>query len=128
MNKDTPLVLVAEDDKLNYLFLQVILNSAGYNNIRAVNGLLAVDYCRKNPDIAIVLMDIQMPVMNGIEATKQIREFRPELPIIATTAYAQTGDEHRFIDAGCSDYLPKPIKKEKLLCLIDQYVGNVESS
>lgn len=60
--------------------------------------------------------------MNGIEATKLIRDFRPELPIIATTAYAQTGNEHRFLEAGCNDYISKPIKKEKLLSLIRKYV------
>lgn len=118
----TPLILIAEDDDLNYLFLEAVLDSLGYNYIHAVNGKEAVDFCRQNPEISIVLMDIKMPVLNGDEATKQIRVFRPELPIIATTAYAQTGDEHRFLEAGCNDYLPKPIKKEKLLAIIRKYV------
>ncbi len=122
-NNDQPLVLIVEDDKLSYLFLKTILDRSGYNNIRAINGLEAVNYCTQNPDISIVLMDIQMPVMNGIEATRQIREYKPGLPIIATTAHAQTGDKHRFIEAGCSDYLSKPIKKEKLLALISSTLG-----
>lgn len=118
----TPLILIAEDDENNYLFLEAVLDSLGYNYIHAVNGKEAVDFCRQNPEISIVLMDIKMPVLDGDEATKQIRVFRPELPIIATTAYAQTGDEHRFLEAGCNDYLPKPIKKEKLLAIIRKYV------
>lgn len=119
----TPLILIAEDDHLNYLFLETVLNSLGYNYIHAVNGKEAVDFCRQNPEISIVLMDIKMPVLNGDEATKQIRVFRPELPIIATTAYTQTGDEHRFLEAGCNDYLPKPIEKEKLRSVIKKHVG-----
>ena len=62
-----------------------------------------------------------MPVMNGLEATKLIRGFRPDLPIIATTAYAQTGDEERFLSEGCNDYLAKPIRKEKLMEIIKKY-------
>lgn len=116
------LILIAEDDKSNYKYLAVILRLTGYQHIHAANGAEAVDFCRQNPDISIVLMDIKMPVMNGEEATKQIRVFRPELPIIATTAYAQTGDENRFHEAGFNDYLPKPIKKEKLLSIITKYI------
>ena len=95
----------------------------GYKYIHAVNGKEAVDFCRQNEDISLVLMDIKMPVMTGDEATRQIREFRTELPIIATTAYAQTGDAHYFLEAGCNDYLPKPIKKEKLEAIISQYIN-----
>lgn len=73
-----------------------------------------MDCCRQNPDISFGLMDIKMPVINGIEATKLICEFRPELPIIITTAYTQTGDEHRLTEAGCNDYISKPIIMEKL--------------
>ena len=66
-------------------------------------------------------MDIKMPVMNGIEATKLIRKFRPSLPIIALTAYAQTGDEHKILDAGCDEYYQKPINREVLNKLIAKY-------
>lgn len=123
MNKDKLLVLVVEDDNLNYLFIQTVLNASGFKNIRAFNGLEAVKLCKKYSDISIVLMDIQMPVMNGIEATQKIRIFRPGLPIIATTAYAQTGDEFRFLEAGCTAYLSKPLKNEKLIALINKYVS-----
>ncbi len=66
----------------------------------------------------------KMPVMNGLEATRLIREFRPELPIIATTAHAQTGDKHRFLNAGCDDYLAKPIKIGELLALFQKYLNS----
>lgn len=121
-HKENPLILIAEDDNLNYEYLAVVLDSSGHNHIHAVNGKEAVDFCRQNPEISIVLMDIKMPVMHGDEATKQIRTFRPDLPIIATTAYAQTGDEQRFLKAGCNDYIAKPIIKEKLLALIRKYI------
>jgi CheY-like chemotaxis protein len=68
-------------------------------------------------------MDIRMPEMDGLEATKLIRQFRKELPIVALTAYSQTGDEHRILSAGCTDYLTKPISREKVLSIISKYVN-----
>ncbi len=113
-----PIILIAEDEESNYDYLAITLKIIGYSHIRVGNGAEAVEVCRQNPEISLVLMDIKMPVMNGDEATKQIRTFRPELPIIATTAFAQTGDEQRFKEAGCSDYISKPIKKSELLRLL----------
>lgn len=120
-NDNQSLLLIAEDDDLNYEYLSALLKTEGYKYIYAKNGQVAVDLCRQHPDITLVLMDIKMPVMNGIEATLRIREFRPHLPIIATTAYAQTGDASRFQAAGCNDYVTKPIEKEKLLSIIRKY-------
>mgnify|MGYP005841139441 CR=1 FL=1 len=116
-----PLVLLAEDEESNYLYLEVILKKAGYEYLLAKNGEEAVAYCKQHPEITLVLMDIKMPVMNGEEATRHIREFRPDLPIIATTAYAQTGDKQRFLAAGFDEYLPKPIKSASLLATIKNY-------
>lgn len=67
-------------------------------------------------------MDIKMPVINGVEATKLIHEFWPELPIIATTSYAQIGDEQRFLDAGCKGYIAKPINKKELFKLFQKRI------
>jgi len=117
-----PLILVAEDEELNFMYVEVILKMADFDYIHVVNGAEAVDACRQNPDISLVLMDIKMPVMNGIEATKLIHEFRPDLPIIATTAYAQTGDENRFMAAGCNGYLAKPIKRADLLSIMKKFI------
>lgn len=116
-----PLVLIVEDDDLNLLYMKSVLGIIGCDSIQAINGAEAVEICKHNPDISIVLMDIRMPVMNGIEATKLIREFKPELPIIATTAYALTGDEHRLLETGITDYLAKPINKEKLIEVLIKY-------
>jgi signal transduction histidine kinase/ActR/RegA family two-component response regulator len=116
------LVLIAEDDELNFIYMKALLNRIDCINIHAYNGAEAVALCKQHPEISLVLMDIKMPVMNGIETTKQIREFRPELPIIATTAYAQTGDGQLCLQAGCNDYLPKPIQKEDLIKLLNKYL------
>lgn len=118
---EKPLVLIAEDDESNYMYLKVLLNMIGCDFLYAANGLEAVELCQQNPQISLVLMDIKMPVMNGLEATSRIHEFRPELPIVATTAFAQTGDEHRFLAAGCNGYMAKPISKENLLNMIGKF-------
>ncbi len=118
-----PLVLIAEDEESNYLYTKLVLTKAGCDYLHAMNGEEAVAMCKQHPEIALALMDIKMPVMNGLEATKLIREFQPELPIIATTAHAQTGEKQGFLNAGCDSYLAKPIKKEELMGLIQQYFG-----
>lgn len=120
-NQNKPVILVAEDDELNYMYMETLFNRNGFEYFHVENGLEAVELCKENPNINIVFMDIKMPVMNGLEATKIIRNLRPDLPIIATTAYAQTGDEERFLSEGCSDYLSKPIRKEKLMEIIRKY-------
>ncbi len=118
-------VLIAEDEELNYLYLEVIMKMIGCNYLHALNGAEAVEICKHNRSISLVLMDIKMPVMNGLEATQLIHEFLPELPIIATTAYAQTGDENRFLAAGCNGYLSKPIKKANLVALLNKFLFNL---
>lgn len=116
------LILIAEDEQMNYLYLAEVMKLSGFKIIRAETGEEAVELCKQNDDINLVLMDIKMPVLNGIEATKQIHVFKPELPIIAITAYAQTGDKHRCIEAGCIGYLAKPIRKEDILNLLQEII------
>ncbi len=120
--KNKPLILIAEDEESNFLYLKVLMKQIGCEYIRANNGAEAVEQCRLLNNISLVLMDIKMPVMNGLEATQFIHKFRPDLPIIATTAYAQTGDENRFLSAGCNGYLAKPLKKNDLMALIQKYI------
>jgi CheY-like chemotaxis protein/anti-sigma regulatory factor (Ser/Thr protein kinase) len=115
-----PIILIAEDDDHNYLYIETLL-SKDYKTLRACNGQEAVDLCKKHPDINLVLMDIKMPVMNGIEATLIIKHFRNDLPIIAVTAYAQSGDEFKIKEAGCDHYLSKPINKTELFSLIQKH-------
>lgn len=116
-----PVVLVVEDHEPSYLILESLLRQFPVFTLRAENGQEAFDYCREDPDIALVLMDLKMPVMDGLDATRRIRAIRKTLPIIAITAYAFSSDEEIAIAAGCSDYLTKPVKKELLFKKIEQY-------
>jgi len=115
-----PLILVAEDDDSNYKYIEIVLLYAAYNVIRAENGIEAVECLRKHPEISLVLMDIKMPVMDGFEATRQIRTFMPELPIIALTAHVTAEDENLAISSGCNEYVTKPVSKAKLLEIIEE--------
>ncbi|MEI7663512.1 MAG: response regulator [Bacteroidota bacterium] len=108
-------ILVADDEYDNYLLLEIILQKHNYRLIHAWNGKEAVDECRKNPLIDFILMDLKMPVMDGLEATQEIKAMRPGLPVIAVTAYAMSGDESIALTGGCDGYLSKPVKKEVLL-------------
>jgi PAS domain S-box-containing protein len=118
------LILVAEDDEISFLYIKTILKKAGFDYLRAKNGEEAIALCNENSNISLVLMDFNMPVMNGYEATPKIRQLFPSLPIIAQTAYAVTGDKEEIIAAGCNDYLPKPIKQEILLEKINKLLSN----
>ncbi len=88
----------------------------------AQTGVEAVDICRKNPDLDLILMDIKMPEMDGYDATKEIRTFNKNVVIIAQTAYALEGDRQKALEAGCNDYLAKPISIESLNELIVDYL------
>lgn len=111
-------ILITEDETYNYLFLAEMITGLRGHVLHAKNGLDAVEACQSHPEIDLVLMDIKMPVMNGLEATRQIRTFNPNVPIIAQTAYALGGDKEKALAAGCNDYLTKPILKSDLLnCL-----------
>jgi PAS domain S-box-containing protein len=115
------LVLIVEDDEINFLFLETVLSKNKIKLLRARNGLEAVEMCLTNPDIKLVLMDIKMPFMNGYEATRRIKQHNPDLPVIAQTAYAMYEDRSKAMEAGCDGYIAKPIKKAELLKLIDSY-------
>jgi CheY-like chemotaxis protein len=113
------IVLVVEDIEINYLYIKELIEPTGAMILKAENGKIAVEYCKNNNDIDIVLMDIYMPVMNGYEATRQIKELNKTLPIIAQTAYAMTDDRRKALEAGCDDFIAKPIGKEELLRKMD---------
>ncbi len=115
-------ILVAEDEESNFALVHAMLKPHGYNTIRAKNGRLALDLCKSNPDIELILMDIKMPVMDGFEATREILKIRPNLPIIAQTAYAHPSDRIRALETGCSDYLAKPFDRKQLLEVIAKYL------
>jgi PAS domain S-box-containing protein len=114
-------ILIAEDDEISFKYLECIFNRKDLVLIHATNGEDAVKAVKEHPDISIILMDIRMPVMNGIEATKRIREFNHEVPIIAQTAYALDGDRENALSSGCNEYISKPINRNKLLGMIHQF-------
>ncbi len=113
-------VLVAEDDEMSQKYTRAILKNLSSDIIIRSNGIETVEICRNNPEIDLVLMDIQMPVMDGYEATRMIREFNKTVVIIAQTAFAISGDRKKALDAGCNDYISKPINRKLLLQLIDK--------
>jgi PAS domain S-box-containing protein len=118
-----PLILVAEDDEFNYKFIEIILKKSGFKVIRAENGIQAVSICKLNPHVNLVLMDLKMPVMGGIEATRKIKEFLPDMPVIALTACVSTTDEYEALLNGCDEFISKPVDREKLIELISKTLG-----
>jgi CheY-like chemotaxis protein len=111
-------ILIVEDDETSSILLQVFLSKGNYKLLFAVNGKMAVQMFRENPNINLILMDLKMPVMDGYEATRQIREMNTNIPIIAQSAYAMSGDSKKALEAGCDDYVIKPVKKEELLAKV----------
>lgn len=112
-------ILIVEDNDSSYEYINTILKTRGMKFLRAVNGEKAIKYCKENQSIDLVLMDMNMPVMNGFQATKAIKKFKPDLPIIAQTAYAIVGDKEKSLKIGCDDYISKPFNKEELLKKIE---------
>ncbi|HZK94881.1 MAG TPA: PAS domain S-box protein [Prolixibacteraceae bacterium] len=117
-------ILIAEDDESSDKLISIVVWKFGKEIINVATGTKAVEVCRNNSDIDLVLMDIQMPDMDGYEATRQIRQFNKDVVIIAQTAFALTGNREKAIAAGCNDYISKPIKKDELLSLIQKYMNN----
>lgn len=112
-------ILVAEDDNINFLLLKKILQLRNYSVLRAVNGQEAVTICSTNPAINLVFMDIKMPVMDGYAAFEKIKMFLPNLPIIAQTAHSSIEDKERVMQSGFTDYITKPLDKDKIFQVID---------
>lgn len=117
-----PLILIAEDDDTNYNGLKIMLKSS-FEIIRATDGLEAVEICRNVKSIKMIFMDIKLPFMNGYEATRLIRQFNDEVIIVANTAYANLSEKSKALEAGCNDYITKPINKQKITDLIKIYLN-----
>lgn len=115
-------ILVAEDEELNFKVIETGLKRTNVNIIRAKDGKQAIELCQAYNNLNLILMDIQMPEMDGYEATRIIKSFRPDLPIIAQTAYALTGEKEKCIDAGCDDYLAKPLILDDLLSKMSRFL------
>ena len=115
-------ILIAEDDDDNYKLFEIIFKKTKIKMIRAKDGVECLELFKSNKDIDIVLMDIQMPLMNGLDATRIIKQIRKEVPVIAQTAFALSSDRGRCMEAGCDDVITKPINFEKLYSLIKKYL------
>jgi CheY-like chemotaxis protein len=115
-------ILIAEDEEVNFIYLQTALIKTNVNIIRAHNGEEAVDLARVNPGIDLILMDIKMPKMNGIEATRAIKSFRGDLTIIAQTAFAMEEDRQNCYSVGVDDFLAKPVRYKLLFDTLGKYL------
>jgi len=117
-------ILIAEDMMQNYLLMEALLKKSEVRLLHAANGQIAIDIVRSEPDIDLILMDIQLPIKTGYEAMKEILEIRPDIPVMSYTAFALPHEREKSLTAGFVDFIPKPIKAETLIPLLDKYLGN----
>lgn len=115
-------VLIAEDEYSNYYLLKKIVDLKGAESLWVTTGQDAVNTMDERQDIDMILMDLKLPVMNGLDATRKIKEKYPNIPIIAVTAYAMKTDRSMALSAGCDDYIAKPLKKAQLLEKIESWM------
>jgi len=122
--KNKIIILIVEDDENNYLYIYTLLEDFELNlkTLHAKNGNEAVKICQNNNQIDLILMDIKLPDMDGLEATKQIRKFRPNLPIIAQTSYLSADYKEKAISTGCNDFILKPFSDEILYQIITKHI------
>ncbi|MGV8962742.1 MAG: ATP-binding protein [Candidatus Saccharimonadaceae bacterium] len=117
-------ILIAEDMLQNYLLMEALLKRSEVRLLHAVNGQIAIDIVRSEPDIDLILMDIQLPIKTGYEALKEIIEIRPDIPVMSYTAFALPNEREKSLTAGFVDYIPKPIKTETLIPILNKYLQN----
>lgn len=115
-------ILIAEDEDTNFLFLKALMRKTNAELVWARTGLMAIEAVKKNPNIQLILMDMRMPDMGGLEASAIIKRMHPKIKIIAQTAYALAGEKEKILDAGCDNYVSKPIEGKMLLQMIDGYL------
>jgi len=118
-------ILVAEDDNISFSLLKRTLGPIAQEILYAGNGQEAILRMQENPDVDLVLMDISMPEVNGYEATRLIRSFNKEVCIIAQTAFVMFGDKEKALEAGCNDYISKPIKLDELKIILQKHFGSI---
>jgi CheY-like chemotaxis protein len=115
-------MLIAEDDATSEMLISTTMKIFDAKILKVRTGIEAVETCKNNPDIDLILMDIKMPEMDGYTATRHIRQFNKNVVIIAQTAYGLTGDREKAIAAGCDDYISKPIDIKKLIAIIEKHL------
>lgn len=117
-------ILIAEDIDQNYILMEAVLRFTQVRLLHAPNGQAAIDIVKEHPDINLILMDIQLPIKTGYEAIHEILQMYPKMPIISFTAYALPREKEKSLEAGCVDFLNKPIKPEQLLNVVRKYMNN----
>jgi hypothetical protein len=122
LDKPRKSILIAEDDITSLKYFEAALESENLEIWHAKNGMDAVEIVRKIEGIEIVLMDIKMPVMDGLEATREIKKMKPMIPVVALTAYAMSNDKQEALGAGCDDYITKPVNIKQLKRMLNQYL------
>ena len=115
-------ILVVEDDQPNFNYIDILLKTTQARVLHAENGFEAVEFCKKYPEINVVLMDMELPLLGGLEATRQILEMRSDMPVIAQTAFVDENDQEAAFKAGCCEFLAKPIRANEMLSLIKKYL------
>jgi len=114
-------ILIAEDEDVNYFYLKTVLSKSKVNIIRARNGEEAVNMAKIQPDIDLILMDIKMPKMNGIEATRIIKTFNEDIIIVAQTAFVMDEDKNNCFEVGVDDFISKPVRYMVLFETINKF-------
>ncbi|QGY45310.1 response regulator [Maribellus comscasis] len=117
-------IIIAEDEEVNLLYLETLLKKINrdIHIIQASNGEEAIDLCKRNYPVDLVFMDVKLPVLNGLEATRKIKQIYPELPVIAQSAYTSAREIENAKQAGVDDYITKPIVKEELFEVLERYM------
>jgi two-component system, cell cycle response regulator DivK len=115
-------ILIVEDEEINRFFFKTALRVTNVNLLFANDGFEGIDMALKNKNIDCVLMDIRMPVIDGYEAMKRIKQERKKLPIIVQSAYALSHERKKAYESGCDDYIAKPIRLELLFEILEKYI------
>ena len=115
-------ILVVEDNQISFKLISAVLSKVRIGVVHASTGRKAIQTCESMQPLDLVLMDLQLPEVNGLEATRQIKKIRPDLPVIATTANTYDEDKQACMDAGCSAYISKPLQFKKLFELMQSFL------
>lgn len=122
-NWEGKVILIVEDDVISLEFLKELFEPYKVRLLTADNGKDAISLCENNEKIDLILMDVQLPVLNGKDAMRQIKQGNPEIPVVAQTAFAMSGDKERYLKDGFDEYISKPINVNDLLLIIEKYFG-----
>jgi CheY-like chemotaxis protein len=114
-------ILIAEDNKASFIYLSEVINETGAEIVHARTGKEALEICKRDPEIDLVFMDVKMPIMDGREATKEIKSIRPDLPVIAQTAYALNDEKASIIKDGFDAYMSKPLQRDEILSVLKKF-------